>query len=203
MQPDTLMKLIAGSAPALAALLTLGQLVAFRAARERRSESMPGVPPKSAGVRFAPYAFLIALSVAAFPIGFYTFALSLVVPPWQIFWAVGAAMVLSGLAGLITAIVMHFRFVKRPLLIYAVGAADLALMAAAWFILAAYPKDTEMPAPMKHGVRTNREELQKRLFLSVPGLGPITDIEHGEIRAPRRDERSNSSPASHRHGQGI
>src|SRR5579875_3294747 len=103
-------------------LLAFGQWAAFRGA-QRAWEKQSGVGTiwRSTPGRVLAFSALFVLSLLAFLVAIYVAWVSFFVPPWQVLWPTAAALLLTGAVGLVTAVALLLRPLRRPLLVFFCG----------------------------------------------------------------------------------
>lgn len=186
MKPDTIVQIIVAGLAAVPMVLALAQWAAFsRAQRAWQEEPGLGAIWRWTTGRVLAYGALVLLSLSAFLGVAYVFWVSFFIPPWQVLWPTAAALLLTGLAGLTSAGALLLKPIRRPIPVFVAGGLNLVLLVWAGTVLMTTPRERGLPAWMLPGVRTGAGRLQKHLFLSVDGVGAVTDIQRGEIRTPR------------------
>jgi len=163
-------------------LLTVAQWLTFRIARRARQDAASGKRFAWTIGRLTAFGGLVGFGLVAFPAALYAWLTSFVAVPWQLSWPASAALFVTGLAGIGTALFVLSDSPERTNLIRLSGfinAAVLAWCALRLALLPNGPSDWFQP-----GIRAGAGRLEKRLFLSFHSVGNVTDIEYGELRTP-------------------
>ncbi len=144
MNADTAVVLVVASLPAVAVLLTVGELFMFRRVMPASEENgqIENDQGRWTPGQVAAFAGLIMLSLMSFWVAHYSLWLSFFVPPWQVLWPTAGALSVTGLAGLVTAGVLLFKRAKWPILILLAGLIDIAVAMYAWSFLLSFPRVT-------------------------------------------------------------
>src|SRR5271155_1773700 len=177
MQPEKVFALGIAAAPIL---LTLAQWVTFRIARRARQEARSGERFAWTIGRLAAFVGLIGLGLLAFPAALYALIASFLVVPWPIAWPAATALFVTGVAGIGTASYIFSNSPARMSLIRLSGLINVAVLA--WSSLQLTLLSSGPPDWFQPGITDGAGRLEKRLLLSFPDIGNVTDIEYGEVR---------------------
>jgi len=161
-------------------LLTLVQWVTFRIARRARQEAGSGQRFAWTIGRLAAFGGLIGVGLVAFPAALYALILSFLAVPWPISWPAAAALFVTGVAGVGTALFIFSNSPARMSLIRLSGLINIAVLA--WSSLQLTLLSTGPPDWFQPGITDGAGRLEKRLLLSFRDIGNVTDIEYGDVR---------------------